>query len=398
MRILVVMTHYPFPPSTGSTIVAYHSMKYLSKQHSIDLICLQPSNAEVPSAEFIDRLELISQGEFSKFSIWMRYLSGVLAGVPYSVSAVASRQMEEKVKDLIENTKYAAVLLFEMTAIQYCPPNCYRKLIVNIEDPLSIKLSRMAMLPVYSLWQRAKLLVLAGLTAKYESSLLSKLAKVLLLSVSDMHDMHEQAEYQNLSYMPYGAELIDKKDIADYDSRDKAIVFSGNMYHLPNVDGLLFFLRDIFPLILQTYPSALLWIVGANPHARIYEAALKFGKQVVITGRVDDISSYIKRASVSVCPVRLKIGVQTKILEALSCGTPVVTTSAGNSGIGGLSGTHLWIADEPLQFAMKVVDLLSGRGWEAMSNEGRRLVEEHFSWEGSAAQLEQLLNALPETH
>ena len=114
-----------------------------------------------------------------------------------------------------------------------------------------------------------------------------------------------------------------------------------------------------------------------------------FGEHVVITGRVNDMSEYLQRAKVSICPVRLKIGVQTKILEALSWGTPVVTTSAGNSGIGGCSGSELWVEDELNLFASRVVSLLRGENWQRFSEEGRKLVDERFSWERSAMELEQ---------
>jgi glycosyltransferase involved in cell wall biosynthesis len=84
------------------------------------------------------------------------------------------------------------------------------------------------------------------------------------------------------------------------------------------------------------------------------------GEHVVITGKVDDVSEYLRQAVVSICPVRLKVGVQTKILEALTFGTPVVTTSAGNSGIAGRSGEEMWVEDDPRNFAFRVVSLLRG--------------------------------------
>ena len=69
------------------------------------------------------------------------------------------------------------------------------------------------------------------------------------------------------------------------------------------------------------------------------------------------------------------------MLEALSLGTPVVTTSAGNSGIGGESGVHLWMEDKPHKFALRVVSLLiNGYDWKELSNEGKKLVSERFTW------------------
>lgn len=393
MRLLVVMSRYPFPPMIGSDIVANKSLKYLSKRNAIDFIGLEPMEGVSQSPEYVQSVNLVNQKGPSKLAMRMQYLRGFFMGTPFLVNSLAARQMKEKISEAIKLKKYDAILLFEMSAIQYCPPSCYKKMIVNIEDPLSIKLCRMSALQVWTWGRRIRLLALAKFVEIFERRFLSRMAKVFLLSESDLYDMREEGGYKNLSYMPYGVEPRDSTEIAGYGQRERAIIFSGNMYHPPNVDGLLFFLRKIFPLVLQEYPPALLWIVGAKPDDRIYEAVAKFGMHVVITGRVDDIAGYIKRASVSICPVKLKIGVQTKILEALSWGTPVVTTSEGNSGIGGISGTHFWVEDDPLLFAHKIVELLQGYRWETLSEEGIKLVSERFSWEGSVAQLEQQIES-----
>jgi glycosyltransferase involved in cell wall biosynthesis len=300
--------------------------------------------------------------------------------------------MRKRVTELMERDKFDAILLYELAAVQYCPPAYYKKLVVNIEDPPSIKARRTKGLPVCSLWKKIKLSVHARLTEHYEKGILPKVAKVVVLSEEDAKDMRKEGKYDNIGSVSYGINKQPTEKIVSFEERTEGmIIFSGNMFHPPNVDGALFFLRHIFPLVLQEYPAAILWIVGAEPDKRIRDAAACFGEHVVITGMVKDISEYLRRAKVSICPVRLKIGVQTKILEALSWSTPVVTTTAGNSGIGGCSGSELWVEDEPNIFAGRVVALLRGEGWHQLSEKGRKLVEERFSWERSAMELEQHL-------
>jgi len=391
MKLLVVTSNYPFPPRTGSSIVAFNTIKFLSKNHNINLISFEPMDGLTNPAEYVEHVEVIAQGKFSRLAKWSRYIAYSLLGKPPSVSAYASKAMRRKVKSEVEKGEFDAVLLFEMSAIQFCPITCFHKLVVNIEDPQSIKLRRLIELPVWSLWQKAKLSVLIKLTASYENRVLHKVAKVLLLSETDVHDMSNNSSLPNLAQVPYGVDQRDFSEIMAYEDRDKVIIFSGSMYHPPNVDGALFFIHEIFPLILQAHPTSKLQIVGAEPDGRIYEAAARYGKQIEITGTVTNVSEYIRRAAVSVCPVRLKIGVQTKILEALSWGTPTVSTSAGNSGINGVSGTHLWVEDDAHMFAKRVCDLLQGSDWKRLSVAGRRLVAARFTWEASVAQLEQYL-------
>lgn len=391
MKVLVVMSNYPFPPRTGSSIVAFNALRLLSRRHQISLICSRPAKELAAPAEYIERMELVVQQEMSRFSKWIRYFSYMFLGVPPSVSIYASNAMRKKVESEVEKGNFDVVLLFEMSAIQYCPARCFGRLVVNIEDPQSIKLYRMSGLSVWSPWKKAKLLMLAWFTAFYERRVLHNMAKVLLLSKADIDDVKSEFSFNNISCVPYGVDRRVCSDILEYEDRDKVIIFSGSMYHPPNVDGALYFINELFPLILDARPAAKLLIVGAEPDSRIFKASAKYGKQIEITGSVPNIADYIRRAAVSVCPVRLRIGVQTKILEALSWGTPTVTTSAGNRGVDGVSGTHLWVEDDAHKFAKRVCDLLDGIDWEKLSAEGRRLVAERFTWEASAAQLEQHL-------
>jgi polysaccharide biosynthesis protein PslH len=394
MKILVVMTHYPFPPRDGSTIVAYNSIKHLSKHHSLDLICLEPKEGVLCAADYVQNLDTITHNKVSGIEMRALCLWGIIKGIPLSVYAFSSKQMQQKVQTALNGNSYDAILLFEMSAIQYCPSSCYKKLVINIEDPLSIKINRMSKLEIWSKQQKLKLFLTEKSTSRYERRYLPKLAKVLLLSEQDERDMREQGGHDNLAYMPYAVEFSSAAKVVSYENRERVIIFSGNMYHPPNIDALLFFLNEIFPLVLQKYKTAVFWIVGTNPDCRIYEAANRFGEHVVITGKVGSIKKYIESASVSVCPVRLKIGVQTKILEAFSLGTPVVSTTIGNIGIGGLSGLHLWVEDEPKKFAEKVVDLLEGNDWQRFSEAGINLVRKEFNWANSVSVLEREIQSV----
>ena len=94
---------------------------------------------------------------------------------------------------------------------------------------------------------------------------------------------------------------------------------------------------------------------------------------------------------VSVCPIRLRIGTQTKVLEALACGTPVVTTSEGNSGVQARPGEHLLVGDTAQDFAAATIGLLRGERWHELSENGRRFVIDNFSWEAGVGCLEAIL-------
>ena len=390
MRLLVVTRYYPFPPKKGSAIVAYNNIREISKKHSVYLVCADVPKEKGDLAEFVEQIEVIGLQNIPRILQLLRSIFYMLLGVPRFVSTCASHKMEKRISELTEQNKFDAILLYELDVIQYFQPSCFKKMIVNIEDPQLIKLNRMYRLPLLSIWEKVKLIVDARLMARYEKKYLPKMARVVLLSEEDARDLRKEGGYDNIGCVSYGVDKRPLDKVLDCNERtDGMIIFSGSMFHLPNVDGALYFLQHIFPLVLKEYPTAVLWIVGAKPDFRISDASIFFKDHVVITGSVNDMSEYLQRAKVSICPVRLKIGVQTKILEALSWGTPVVTTSAGNSGIGGSSGKELLVEDNPTTFAESVVELLRGKNWIQFSEEGRKLVDKRFSWERSSAELEQ---------
>ena len=388
MKFLVVMVHYPFPPKVGSAIVAFNCLKYLSRQHVIDYIGFRPPGLAPAPDGFLRSIELLDAVPRSRFNRWFGYMAGVFSGVPDSVSRYKSTSLEKRVEEVIEKNNYDAILLFEMAAIQYCPASSYGKVVANIEDPQSIKLRRSSKLNIFSFWRRAFFFIFSHVAKRYERRVLPLLGKVLLLSKSDIDEMRRTTGNSNLEQLPYGVTLTDESDIVPYVKRANAIVYSGNMFHLPNVDGALFLLREVYPEILRQCPNAVLWIVGAQPDERIFYAAKRYGSQVAILANVDDVAKYIKLAKVSVCPVRLRIGVQTKVLEAMSWGTPVVTTSAGNSGVGASSGLHLWIEDTPVSMAMRICELLRGQAWDQLSQGGAGYARDNFSWERNIYQFE----------
>jgi glycosyltransferase involved in cell wall biosynthesis len=395
LRLLVVMARYPYPPRTGSTIVALNHISQLAKSHELHIVCCGEGNDPGELGQLADTLEFVSRSTVGPVRSLIRNLVYLLLGVPVFVTKNRCRKMRDKIEQIACATNPDAVLLFEAGAIQYLPPDCYTKAVVNIEDPPSLRFDRLYRLAAVPVSEKLKILLSRRAIARFEKRVLPKMARVLLLSRSDVDDMRAKSGLTNLAYVPYGISQTDPDKLLQISAREPgSIVFSGTMNHPPNVDAALYFLSDIFPAVIEKFPTVRFWIVGSNPDPRLQSAANAYGDHVKVTGRVDDITEYIRRAIVSVCPVRLKIGVQTKILEALSWGTPVVTTEAGNSGIGAISGRHLLVGEDPDSFAGHVVDLLNGSEWTRLSEAGRKFVTTRNTWDASVARLEKEIQSL----
>jgi len=375
------MVHYPHSANVGSAIVAINCLKILACRHIIDFVGFKPETEILGSEGLFRKVELIRYRPQSRARRWLGYVYGILAGIPDSVSKYKSTEMRCKVEELLNSESYDSILVFELAAIQYCPQSHLRRVVANLEDPQSLKLARASKIAVYPYWKRWFFMVFARVARRYERRILPNLGKVLLLSAEDIKDMRAETGCANIEHFPYGVAYRGRHARLPYIQRSNAVIYSGNMCHLPNVDGALFLLNEVYPEILQRCPDVALWIVGAQPDSRIIKAAKRYGHRVEILSDVDDVGEYIKIARVSICPVRLRIGVQTKVIEAMSYGTPVVTTSAGNSGVGATAGVHTWVEDSPIMMATRVCDLLRGLAWEEFSQEGWNFVRDRFSWE-----------------
>ena len=395
MRILIVIQHFPLPARTGSAIVAFNHIKHLSKNHSLHIVCFEPEQITEGLEEYVDKLEFVPRPRRKALVSLPSYMLELLRGIPIFISKYRSRAMQQAITRAEQHQPCDVALLFEMGAIQHLPSSLYGKTIVNIEDPQSIRLQRLNKLSTLSFIDKSINFITAMAAARFERRFLAKMAKVLLLSESDRKDLATELRLTNSAYVPYGADKIAKEVIVPFEKRmPHSIVFSGTMSHPANVDAAIYFLKCIFPLIIDAHPEAMLWIVGANPDSRIIQAAIPFGRQVNITGTVKDVTAYLSKAMVSICPIRLKIGVQTKILEALSWGVPVVSTEIGVSGIKSESGKHLWASDNPKDFADYAVALLEGENWSHFSEAGKALVDDNYSWDNSGNTLEREISEL----
>jgi glycosyltransferase involved in cell wall biosynthesis len=161
------------------------------------------------------------------------------------------------------------------------------------------------------------------------------------------------------------------------------------MNYFPNTDAVLHFHRHVFPLIKREVPAAQFIVAGMHPTPPIRRLT---NHDAEVTGFVSDIRQYLARASVCVVPLRLAMGVQNKILEAMAMGVPVVATSVANRGINATPGQEILVADDPQSFATATVSLLQDASLrETIAKNAQKFVEQHFSWEKNLNELDALI-------
>ena len=229
--------------------------------------------------------------------------------------------------------------------------------------------------------------VLFAATKMLERHIYAKFRAVFVLSEYDrkyLLSLSPRLEVAVLNY-PFGLPFSGRQ----FEREEKSLLFLGAMDRGPNVEAVLYFRNDILPLIRKRVPDVKFIIAGSRPLPALRALAEK-DRNIVLTGFVDDIEAYYKSSTVFVAPLLTGGGIIVKVLDALASGTPVVTTSIGNEGIGATPGEHLLLGDSPSDFAEQVVRLLQDKALrERVGQAGKEFVAEKYSKDSLRKTLEE---------
>jgi len=166
----------------------------------------------------------------------------------------------------------------------------------------------------------------------------------------------------------------------------RTVVFFGLMTTIPNVDGVHWFMREIWPRIEGRRPDALCKIIGSRPPRSVLDLQ---GPKVAVTGFVEDLRPHLASAAAIVVPLRLGGGTRLKIVEGMAMRKAIVSTTLGAEGIEAAPGQDLLIADQPDEFAASVVRLLDDPALaERIGAAARKLAVEKYAWSAAGAALD----------
>ena len=386
MRILFVV---PYVPSLVR-VRPYQFIRELSRQHHVTVLAAHLRRA----GEDLAPLESLgAQVEVVQIAISDALIScarGMLRGKPLQASVCQSPAFRNRLRQLLSrgSLRFDVLHLEHLRAadlIDVVPAHV--PTLFDAVDSISLLLER-TWRASHSTRQR----LIAGLelrrTQRFEAAILPRFDRVIATAPEDAEALHRLAPSVPVSVVPNGVDLEYFQRTPTV--RDPAtLVFSGKMSYHANVTAVLHFVHDIFPLIREKRPDVHLRIVGSNPPATV--RTLAADPAITVTGHVTDIRKPLASASVAVCPVTVKVGIQNKILEAMAMGLPVVSSSEGAEGLLAQPERDLLVSQTAAQFAADVLRLLEDEAWrDEMGRAGRRYVETHHRWSAAAARLVEL--------
>ena len=167
-------------------------------------------------------------------------------------------------------------------------------------------------------------------------------------------------------------------------------LFIGGFQHRPNIDAVLFFVEEIYPLVRDRLPDTKFYIIGDKAPPEIVALA---SDRIIVAGLQRDVRSFFDSVRLSVAPLRFGAGIKGKINQSLAFGVPVVATSIAVEGMNLADHEHVLVADEPQDFARALIELYESKElWKRLSQNGISKTQELYSTDAAREKLEFLFS------
>jgi glycosyltransferase involved in cell wall biosynthesis len=184
-----------------------------------------------------------------------------------------------------------------------------------------------------------------------------------------------------LYYLPFLLEPIDDAEIQELPSFEdrKDFIFIGNFLHEPNWNAVQYLKETIWPLIKKQVPEAVLNVYGAYPSQKVLQLHNK-KEGFLIFGRAIDAQEVVREVRVVLAPLRFGAGIKGKLLEAMQCGTPSVTTTIGSESMHGNLPWNGFITDDVADFVNAAVQLYQDKTiWQKAQQNGFEIINQRYS-------------------
>ena len=391
MRILFAL---PYVPSL-IRVRPYNLIRQLAQDHEVTVVAIG-AEEEMADASALRELRCtVVVVPFRLGEAINNCLKAAIRREPLQAAVCRSRYLEQAFCSLLANRPFDVVHIEHLRAahLRALVPDGFPTLFDSV-DCISLLLKR-TLQSSHSLRQRVVAAVELGRTKAYEARLLSSFDTVVATSPEDCSALRSLEGRARVVVVPNGVDLQYFRPLAG--PREPAtIVLSGKMSYHANVTAALHFARDIFPLVRKMRPEARLRIVGSNPPRSVRDLARD--PAISVIGYLPDIREAVGSATVAVCPVIVKVGIQNKVLEAMAMGVPVVCTRQGHAGLIARPDEDLLVADNPAEFAEHVCRLLADPNLcQRLGRAGREYVEAHHRWTVAAQSLEALYREAVQT-
>lgn len=388
MRLLVLLSRFPFPLDKGDKLRAFHQLRYLAIHHEVCLFAL--SDEDVTEAAEAEVRPLCRGGlvvhRLRRPGIAANMVQALATGRPLQVGYFYDTAAQRQLDELIRAFQPAHIYCQLIRMAEYLRPHVgSQAMTLDYMDVFSAGMARRA--TQAPAWQRPLWALEARRLSAYEAQAFDWFRHHTIISDQDRQLIHHPRRgHIHIVLNGIDTDFFQPRPAA---TKEYEVLFCGNMAYHPNVDAACFLADEIMPLVRQQHPAARLLVAGTTPAARVQALA---SVHVTVSGWVPDIRAAYASARVFAAPMRVGTGLQNKLLEAMAMQIPSVTTPLANNALRGEPGQDLRVAATAQTLAQAIGQLLAQpEAAQELGRRGNEFVKTHYNWAAATEKLNQLV-------
>jgi sugar transferase (PEP-CTERM/EpsH1 system associated) len=384
MNILFLSTENPYPPDGGHHLRTFNILKILADRHKIYFVGFAQNESEfkyIPEIKkFCETVDIykVSKTGYNK-TFFLLGCKNLFSRHPLVAQRYFVKEARKKIEEILAHHSIDLVHMDMLALGLYREELKGTPVILTNHNIESLRLYRWAEMEK-NLFTKSLLFYQYLKLRAFEQRICPEFDRCVVVSEYDKNHLRNLCGRDNFVVIPNGVD-IQYFEPESVEVKRNHLVWVGGMTGPYNSDAVDFFIDKIWPAIKYGAPEATIDFAGGGPTQMLGSKALE-DKSVRVLGFVPDIRPIVQRASVFVAPIRIGSGTKIKVLNAMAQAKPVVATTVAAEGIDVTPEKNILIADDPKEFAKKVVYLLNHEEIaKKMGEMARELIEEKYSWD-----------------
>lgn len=383
-KILMIAERIPFPSNNGGKLRTANIMIHLSKRYDVDFITYAQ---EAATQEQMDQMDQYCANVFvfpeGKPSL-KKHLKFLLTGKSGITCSIYSKNMQAKIYELCDENRYKMVWVERLFCMPYVQKlkQAYLPIVLNMHDVdheavlFFSKVDVSLVKRIYFRLEYYRVLVLEKRSFHLANT-------IIACSNRDKELYVKQFQFSQGKWLTAnnGVDLSIAQKLPQHTRQPATILFVGGLDNPCNRQGLLWYFKEVWPIVAQTKHDAKCIVAGSGESAEEVSTVAKQTKNVEFLGNVDDVYTLYQDATCIIVPLHSGSGTRLKIVEAFSFHLPVISTSIGAEGIPVKNGEDIIISDTPAGFAQGILKVLDDSALKnRLTTGGYEIAQKFFDW------------------